>query len=76
MAPYLGTLLCNRYLTLSDSRPDVILAVISTILCLPHFFEHESKRLPNGNIVSGEAEFNEQFYYKLLYYSILDPLIR
>ena len=50
--------------------------MISTILCLPHFFEHKSRRLPNGKIVSGEAAITEQFYYKLLYYSILDPLIR
>ena len=62
---------------LGDSTPaQSITSVIATVLCLPHFFEHESRRLPSGQIVSGEADINEEYYYKLLYYSIIDPALR
>ena len=74
MAPYLGTLF-GRIFFLDRLNIRNIL-VIATALSLPHFFEYKTNRLEHGNIVFEEDGLNKDFYYKLIFYSIIDPSIR
>ena len=50
--------------------------VIATALSFPHFFEYRTHRLENGNIVFEEDGLYKDFYYKLIFYSIIDPALR
>ena len=51
-------------------------SVLSTLLCLPHFFEYKSVRDETSKIVLFEFGLYQDFHYRLIYFSIIDPFLR
>ena len=45
-------------------------------VCIPHFLEHGARRLPDGEVVVQDNFIEDNFNYKVVYYSIVDPLLR
>ena len=50
--------------------------VVCVTVCIPHFLEHGARRLPDGEVVVQDNFIEDNFNYKVVYYSIVDPLLR
>ena len=50
---------------------------MSTLICIPHFLEYGTSNADNGEIiVEMDPTLSGNYYYQLIYYSILEPLFR
>ena len=51
-------------------------AVVSSVLCLPHFLEYRSERNLQAEVVLVENRLYQTWHYRLIYISLIDPFIR
>ena len=65
-----------RIYSVGNCKEKQTVSAVGVMICIPHFLEYSTFRRDTGMIVIAEAGLNKTVYYKLIFLTILDPMIK